>query len=342
MSKTSPLFAWRDRDTAARLMLQLSQIAPPYVRRRALSILHAFKSDVVIDEMVEIIMDDRSYNHYERIAALETLTAVPSGKLHLPQLAPFVLDEWDEIPPTCFIRFAAAHPANADWVFARAKEVLHRDDYLQELSYLALTWGNHPILRRYVEPDLEAIIRVNTHMKTDLQEIAEEQARIAKLWDNAKSEEEVEEIFSDHPILMELYQHYQAALNGEEESFYELSHVPLPNGMSNYSSVEQAAAATHLLGRLAHRYDVIEDLWQILRDAPSPDEESDRRNSGVRFYRGDYIAIEAGSALSRIVKPQTWEALIDIFFMGVQSDYDAYMFRWIERLTDKLSTQPIE
>lgn len=345
MSKTSPLFAWRDRDTAARLMLQLSQIAPPYVRRRALEILPAFKSSVLIDEMVEIIVDE-DRDLLERRAALETLTAVPSGDLYFPQFAAFALDGWNDLTPSNFLRFSVAHPRNVDWVFDIAQKLWNRESYLHWLSDIVHWWRDHPTMLKRVEPDIEAVLQAYPNTKEAIENLTK--ARIRQ--DHpVVSTEELAKIYSEHPIRAKLYEKYLSALKGDFDSYYELYDVVEDSA----ELVSKRAAALHLLGLLQDDRGTVtiivaenpHHFWlgplfaRILRNPPSIEAEVEEMNQYQIFNK--HLFFEAGENMLRTHKSRGWELLVDIFFTNTQREIDYYLRKWIGELTDALSAQPI-
>src|SRR5260221_4795728 len=81
-------FAWKDRDTVARDMMQLVYHGPQHVRHIALEVLQSIRSTAIILELKAIALDtDLLYQ--DRSDALEALAACP-GDISIEELAPFV------------------------------------------------------------------------------------------------------------------------------------------------------------------------------------------------------------------------------------------------------------
>jgi hypothetical protein len=86
-------FSWKDRDTAARDMIQLVYHGPEYVRQLAFEVLEAIRSTAVVSELKAIGLDP-GLSYQERSAALNALAACP-GDISIEELAPFVKTQFD-------------------------------------------------------------------------------------------------------------------------------------------------------------------------------------------------------------------------------------------------------
>ena len=86
-------FAWKDRDTVARDMMQLVYHGPQHVRHIALEVLQSIRSTAIALELKALALDtDLSYQ--DRSDALNTLAACP-GDISIEELAPFVKASFD-------------------------------------------------------------------------------------------------------------------------------------------------------------------------------------------------------------------------------------------------------
>jgi len=132
-------FAWKDRDTAAQDLMQLVYHAPPSLSQQTLYLLGAIRSNAIVPDLREIVLDsDRGY--WDRTYALRALGNVP-GNIYFPELASLVNEHFgnrqqviaqhlkenedlDElyIPDdliTEIVVFVANHPINEKWLFNR-------------------------------------------------------------------------------------------------------------------------------------------------------------------------------------------------------------------------------
>jgi hypothetical protein len=139
-------FTWKNRDTAAQDLIQLTYHAPQFISQHALNILSAIRSEVIASDLRAITLDsDRAY--WERVYALRALGNT-TGDFAFPELWPIAkqdlvnrqhivsrsgieLDRADEIyfPPDMIgeiIGFTARHPRNKDWLL----DLLDRADPL--------------------------------------------------------------------------------------------------------------------------------------------------------------------------------------------------------------------
>ena len=81
-------FDWKDRDNAALDLLQLAFHAPHPLSQRALHLISAFRSAVLISDLKTIVFDpEREY--WERVYSLRAIGSVP-GDQYLPELVNIV------------------------------------------------------------------------------------------------------------------------------------------------------------------------------------------------------------------------------------------------------------
>ncbi|MBC7812283.1 MAG: hypothetical protein H7175_14100 [Burkholderiales bacterium] len=161
MPNPTKRFAWQDRDTAARDLLQLASVAPESLRRRALQLLKAFRSSAIRSDLEQIVLDEKC-NGWERRYALRAIAAIP-GDNFLPEFARFATASEDSMfDDSLFddlLRLASSHPRNLQWVF---REVEQQDPkvYLQVLNrstnYFRQGEDLNPILCRRMIEVLEA------------------------------------------------------------------------------------------------------------------------------------------------------------------------------------------
>jgi len=133
MSKTAR-FAWVDRATAARDLIQLAYHAPPYTSRLAIQLLQAIRSPTVVPELEAIVLDQER-EIWERRYALRAIAATP-GDYHMPQFAPLAsahlkalirydrergMANYSDLHQNDLLddlmNFVDRHPSNRQWFF---------------------------------------------------------------------------------------------------------------------------------------------------------------------------------------------------------------------------------
>lgn len=325
-SPKNPLFAWQGRDHAARSMYALSLHAPPLLRGRALRLLSSFKSAVLVDEMVALVMDD-SRDVWERRAGLWALAAVPTGELYLPEFAQFfepTYPSYDMVSPEDFIGFIARHPRNRGWAFdamaSKPPEV-----YLEWLLYgrnIAVDGvDTYPFFYPYLvefERQHPGSIPSDDLTPPDEDEPADERGP--------------ELTYPEGFVKGELWALYELALAGDEDAFSTL------NDAANYSydDPNRRAAAIHLIGKLKDRYPAaVDKLMLTLRYA------SDPPALPGGFDGINYLRYEAGEALRDHPTSAAWEAMIDTYLTYIDNLLSAFLEEWIQDLTDQLSGVPV-
>ncbi|MEO8396226.1 MAG: hypothetical protein ABI700_24745 [Chloroflexota bacterium] len=88
MSPTTQKFGWKDRDTAARDLLQLVYHAPNHISRYAVYLLQAIRSPAAVPELLDIFRDE-TRSDWERISALQAVAQTP-GDFYLPELKSYL------------------------------------------------------------------------------------------------------------------------------------------------------------------------------------------------------------------------------------------------------------
>jgi hypothetical protein len=133
LSTQTTKFAWKDRDTAARDMLQLAYYAPESIRRRALQLLEVFCSPVILPELKQIVMDE-TRDIWERRYAIRAIASIP-GDIYLPEFSQFesTHDRWRSLSFEDFLSLGSKHPSNLQWLFHNIEQ-LKPQAYIEELS----------------------------------------------------------------------------------------------------------------------------------------------------------------------------------------------------------------
>ncbi|HUN06151.1 MAG TPA: hypothetical protein PLQ56_06100 [Aggregatilineales bacterium] len=153
MPLTTKRFVWKDRDTAARDMLQLAYHAPITISRQALQLLQAFRSLAIMPELKELVLDE-TRDIWERRYALYALAEIP-GDIWFPEMARFahyvprdqeVYSVRTELALESCMTLAEAHPANVSWLFQQVEQQPH-SMYLQALMSLVPECGGEKGLR---------------------------------------------------------------------------------------------------------------------------------------------------------------------------------------------------
>ena len=93
-------------------------------------------------------------------------------------------------------------------------------------------------------------------------------------------------------------------------------------------NIPMRAVTTHFLGKLKDEYDVFPILAHQLRYADD-DWIDNLFDSPIRY--------EAGEALLQFKNPETWEAIVDSYFIRPRDDLLPFQKDWIAYLTDVLS-----
>jgi hypothetical protein len=126
VSPSTRQFVWQDRDTAASDLLQVAYFAPESIRRRALQLLQAFRSPIILPELEQIVMDEER-NIWERRYALRAIAATP-GDIYVPHFARFELGEEFTIHNKLsfgeLIGLVKNHPSNTEWLFQKIEQLI--------------------------------------------------------------------------------------------------------------------------------------------------------------------------------------------------------------------------
>lgn len=308
-------------------MYALSLYAPPLLRGRALRLLSSFKSAVLVDEMVALVMDD-SRDVWERRAGLWALAAVPTGELYLPEFAQFfepTYPSYDMVSPEDFIGFIARHPRNRAWAFDSMASK-PPEAYLEWLLSGRSTWvdgvDTYPIFYPYlVDFERQHPGSVSPDYLTPPDD------------DEPADDPEPEQlIYPDGPVWGELWALYESALAGDEDAFSTLNHAT----RYSYDDPNRRAAAIHLIGKLKDSYPAaVNTLMLTLRYASDPPALPNG------FESINYLRYEAGEALRDHPTPAVWEAMIDTYLTYIDNLLSAFLEEWIQDLTDQLSGVPV-
>lgn len=128
MPLTTKRFVWKDRDTAARDMLQLAYHAPITISRQALQLLQAFRSLAIMPELKELMLDE-TRDFWERRYALQALVQIPHSVDMVPELKELVLDETRDIWERRYALYALVESPGDVWFpeLARFAHYVPRD-----------------------------------------------------------------------------------------------------------------------------------------------------------------------------------------------------------------------
>lgn len=372
MTPTTKRFAWHDRDTAARDLLQLAIYAPPTIRARALRLLRQIRSPAILPELEQIVLDE-SRDIWEQHYAL-CATAMTPGDLYLPQLAEF--SDPDHELFHAVMMFANNHPRNLEWAFYRIDglphqmalkplvrliEAFHPDSMLNPLLFQRIIHilEKHPLLLKphiiqtlYEHSRAEDLQRWSSaQWKTLIYECllsgTHQSFHLLNKWVELR-----EAVFRNCASMREEYSQREQSVQSRVRN-YQLSELwqkvcliytrALRGDESSYKylveiatyetgNVARRAIATNFLGKLKHQYDVQTPLLNILRRIPV--ESPHRYINDVRF--------EAGYALCEMPSPTVWEAMIDIFLTLPENSLEGNLPSWIAYLTDYLGGKDME
>lgn len=119
MTPTTKSFGWKDRDTAARDLLQLVYHAPDDISRRALELLPAIRSSAIVPELLEIIKDEQVWNKDASIVLKAIYLAVDD--IYLPELRKHLPGKVNSFNAHTYmftetVQLVKRHPRNRDWL----------------------------------------------------------------------------------------------------------------------------------------------------------------------------------------------------------------------------------
>jgi hypothetical protein len=373
----SKQFEWKDRDTAARDLLQVAYYAPKFVRMRALLLLRAFRSPAILDDLVEIVIDGQR-DIWDRRYAIEAIASIPDD-LSLPQFASYLAVsgglDFDDL-----IHLVSTHQRNLDWFF-QCLERLDPQAQLQQLCRLTNYWhaeALNPILCQRIirildiHPDLFDINVLDTLY-------FREGSNGTILWLRDRWDKVIELCLSsdiNHAFL----------LLEEWDELREAIFVKTPPFVETYDQKKAESELLRARFRLRPVNYQASPVWQELHGYFQAASEGSKDDYGkltriVRHERinlckravavylmgklkqkydvrpplfhallyGPYdanfehldlnaaIRLEAGEALRDIVTPDVWVTMVDAFFMRPRNVLEDYMSDWIEYLTDRLS-----
>ncbi|MBZ0285572.1 MAG: hypothetical protein K8L97_32880 [Anaerolineae bacterium] len=120
MTSTTQRFAWKDRDTAARDLLQLVHHAPKTISRKALRLLRAIRSPAIIPDLEAILLDPQR-DLLERADAYDTICNTP-GNFYFFDIERFVeniriANDGDFLVTSGMLELLEHHPSNEAWIF---------------------------------------------------------------------------------------------------------------------------------------------------------------------------------------------------------------------------------
>lgn len=123
--------------------------------------------------------------------------------------------------------------------------------------------------------------------------------------------------------LLELYQHAQ----NDKQAYQRLVRI----ARKWQGNIPIRAVATHMLGKLRHKYNVTGILCYLLKYAQDDWDNDIPPLSPIR--------VEAGEALKDMPTPQVWEEMIDAFFINPTNILSDFMLDWVAHVTDILDGQ---
>jgi hypothetical protein len=128
-----------------------------------------------------------------------------------------------------------------------------------------------------------------------------------------------------------LYRKYLDATNGNEQA---LNHLTQACRIT-VTNIPFRAVAVHFIGKLYQQFDVADTLYYQSGDV------NDDWGSDV-YMPGSPVRIEAGEALMNLPNAETWERLVNAFFIVPRDGLLHYQLKWIEYITDILSGDILE
>jgi hypothetical protein len=114
---TTQKFGWKDRDTAARDLLQLVYHAPDDISRRALELLPAIRSSAIVPELLEYVRDEQVWNREIALRAV----SLASENIYLPELRKHLPGKVNSFNAHTYmftetVQLVKRHPRNRDWL----------------------------------------------------------------------------------------------------------------------------------------------------------------------------------------------------------------------------------
>ncbi|MEL6407756.1 MAG: hypothetical protein AAFR81_25530, partial [Chloroflexota bacterium] len=172
MNTPTKQFAWKDRDIAGQDLLQLVYHAPPSISRLSARLLIAIRSNEILPQLHNIILDE-NVDRWIRIYALHAFS-MASDDIYMPEFKPLVqasIAEYERqhtgknrflsevMDFHDFALFADNHSQNRDWFF----DLLSRLDLAIQVGFITsiLLYKHSPEFKAILLSRLKAI--VNTH-----------------------------------------------------------------------------------------------------------------------------------------------------------------------------------
>jgi hypothetical protein len=128
-------FAWKDRDTAARDMLQLVYHAPSFIAERALRLLEGLRSPAVVTDLQSILWD-KDWPPTWHMHALRSIIATP-GDFYMPSLSQYF---GTSVYDYELLELADKHPSNQAWFFECIDQLPLREQLKRLCSLNELAW----------------------------------------------------------------------------------------------------------------------------------------------------------------------------------------------------------
>ncbi len=152
MTSTTQRFAWKDRDTAARDLLQLVHHAPQTISRKALRLLHAIRSPAIIPDLKAILLGSNE----PRAGAFGAICNTP-GNFYFPEFEIFssvyVSNDEDNWIIYNLLPLLKNHPCNRDWIFRHLEpfDPRIRRDVLLDVVHRAPAFEPQTTAKRLVD-----------------------------------------------------------------------------------------------------------------------------------------------------------------------------------------------
>lgn len=130
--------------------------------------------------------------------------------------------------------------------------------------------------------------------------------------------------FLESPAYKYLFEHYEKAADDDDQAIYQLYQI----AQKWQGNIPVRAVATHFIGKLHNQFDTFLILSRLLRYG----------NDDWCDYSADSpVRYEAGEALLKQPSVDTWEVLVDSFFINPRDVLSDFQINWIAHMTDALS-----
>lgn len=152
MTSTTQRFAWKDRDTAARDLLQLVYHAPKTISYKALRLLSAIRSPAIIPELKTILLTSNQSGGEVFRAICNT-----PGNFYFPEFEIFssvyLANDEDDWIIYNLLPLLKKHPCNGDWIFRHLEpfDPRIRRDVLLDVVHRAPAFEPQATAKRLVD-----------------------------------------------------------------------------------------------------------------------------------------------------------------------------------------------